>query len=35
MQADGSLVAQIGAGLLVLLGVARTDTEADVRWLAA
>jgi len=35
VQADGSLVAQIGAGLLVLLGVARTDTEADVRWLAA
>ncbi len=25
---------QIGAGLLVLLGVARTDTERDVRWLA-
>jgi D-tyrosyl-tRNA(Tyr) deacylase len=31
---DGDEVASIGPGLLVLLGVAGTDTEADARWLA-
>lgn len=29
------MVAEIGAGLLVLLGVARDDADADARWLAA
>jgi D-aminoacyl-tRNA deacylase len=29
-----SRVAEIGPGLMVLLGVTHTDTEADVRWLA-
>ena len=28
-------MAQIGPGLLVLLGVTHADTEADVQWLAA
>ena len=32
---EGDVVAEIGAGLLVLLGVAPGDTDADVRWLAA
>lgn len=32
---DGREVARIGAGLLVLLGVAQGDTSADVQWLAA
>ena len=31
---DGTAVAAIGAGLLVLLGVATGDSEADARWLA-
>jgi D-tyrosyl-tRNA(Tyr) deacylase len=31
---DGDEVAAIGAGLLVLLGVATGDTEADADWLA-
>jgi D-tyrosyl-tRNA(Tyr) deacylase len=31
---DGEVVAAIGPGLLVLLGVAHGDTEADARWLA-
>jgi D-tyrosyl-tRNA(Tyr) deacylase len=31
---DGSQVAAIGPGLLVLLGVAMTDTEPDADWLA-
>jgi D-aminoacyl-tRNA deacylase len=31
---DGEIVGQIGAGALVLLGVAGDDTEADARWLA-
>jgi D-tyrosyl-tRNA(Tyr) deacylase len=30
-----SRVAEIGPGLLVLLGVTHSDTEADARWLAA
>lgn len=32
--ADGAVVAQIGPGLLVLLGVSRDDTEADALRLA-
>ncbi|MCX6868626.1 MAG: D-aminoacyl-tRNA deacylase, partial [Verrucomicrobia bacterium] len=32
---DGREVSRIGAGLLVLLGVAQGDTSADVQWLAA
>jgi D-tyrosyl-tRNA(Tyr) deacylase len=31
---DGEVVGEIGCGLLVLLGVARTDTPEDARWLA-
>jgi len=31
---EGKTVGQIGTGLLVLLGVAREDTEDDLRWLA-
>ncbi len=31
---DGDLVAQIGPGLLVLLGITHTDTERDADWLA-
>jgi D-tyrosyl-tRNA(Tyr) deacylase len=31
---DGALVSEIGTGLLVLLGVARDDTERDADWLA-
>jgi D-tyrosyl-tRNA(Tyr) deacylase len=31
---EGAQVAAIGAGLLVLLGVAGTDTERDADWLA-
>lgn len=31
----GEVVGQIGPGLLVLLGVARGDTDDDGRWLAA
>jgi D-tyrosyl-tRNA(Tyr) deacylase len=31
---DGSRVASIGRGFLVLLGVAREDTESDATWLA-
>jgi D-tyrosyl-tRNA(Tyr) deacylase len=31
---EGQAVAEIGAGLLVLLGVAREDTGADAEWLA-
>lgn len=30
----GEITGEIGAGLLVLLGVAQGDTEADARWLA-
>ncbi|MSU48151.1 MAG: D-tyrosyl-tRNA(Tyr) deacylase [Opitutus sp.] len=30
----GEVTGEIGAGLLVLLGVAQGDTEADARWLA-
>jgi D-aminoacyl-tRNA deacylase len=31
---DGSLIAQIGPGLLVLLGVTHSDTERQADWLA-
>jgi D-tyrosyl-tRNA(Tyr) deacylase len=31
---EGRTVAEIGSGLLVLLGVARTDTHTDAEWLA-
>ena len=31
---DGETVSAIGTGLLVLLGVTRTDTEKDADWLA-
>jgi len=31
----GELTGEIGPGLLVLLGVAQDDTEADAQWLAA
>lgn len=31
---DGAVVSSIGPGLLVLLGVARDDTERDADWLA-
>ena len=31
---DGELVSEIGAGLLVLLGVSVTDTAEDAAWLA-
>jgi D-tyrosyl-tRNA(Tyr) deacylase len=31
---DGATVSAIGPGLLVLLGVATTDTDADADWLA-
>jgi D-tyrosyl-tRNA(Tyr) deacylase len=32
--AEGAIVAEIGPGLLVLLGVATTDAEDDADWLA-
>jgi D-aminoacyl-tRNA deacylase len=31
---DGAVIGQIGQGLLVLLGVAQTDTAEQARWLA-
>lgn len=31
---EGEIVGQIETGLMVLLGVAQGDTEADVRWMA-
>ena len=33
VRVEGETVGEIGAGLLVLLGVARDDTEADARYL--
>ena len=35
MDVGDSRVAEIGAGLLVLLGVTHEDSEADAQWLAA
>lgn len=32
---EGEVVGQIGSGLLVLLGIAPTDTPEDRGWLAA
>jgi D-tyrosyl-tRNA(Tyr) deacylase len=32
---EGETTGEIGRGLLVLLGVAQNDTEADAQWLAA
>lgn len=34
MEVDGAVVGQIRGGLLILLGVAPQDSEADVAWLA-
>lgn len=34
MQVNGQTVAEIGPGLLVLLGVEQGDTESDAEWLA-
>jgi len=34
VRVDGRLVTEIGPGLLVLVGVASADTEADAQWLA-
>ncbi len=34
MTVDGRVTGEIGAGLLVLLGVAQTDGEAQAEWLA-
>ncbi|WP_447971995.1 D-aminoacyl-tRNA deacylase [Nitrospira sp. Kam-Ns4a] len=33
VEVDGEVVGRIGAGLLVLLGVARGDADADVAWM--
>jgi D-tyrosyl-tRNA(Tyr) deacylase len=35
VSADGNLVGKIGPGLVVLLGVAKSDTQADAEYLAA
>lgn len=32
---DAQLVAAVDTGLLILLGVARNDTDADARWIAS
>ena len=34
VRVEDVLVAEIGAGLLVLLGIAAADSDADARWLA-
>jgi D-tyrosyl-tRNA(Tyr) deacylase len=34
VEVEGSIVGRIGQGWLVLLGVARGDTEADAAWMA-
>ena len=34
VRVDGAVVGSIGSGLLILLGVADGDTEADLDWLA-
>ena len=33
VEVEGQIMGQIGAGLLVLLGVAKGDREADVRYM--
>ena len=35
MSVDDALVAEIGSGLLVLLAVAPTDTDAEAEWMAS
>jgi D-aminoacyl-tRNA deacylase len=35
VEVDGAVTGEIGPGLLILLGVAKDDTEQDVRWMAA
>jgi D-tyrosyl-tRNA(Tyr) deacylase len=35
VEVEGEIVGRIGRGWLVLLGVARGDTDADAQWLAA
>jgi D-aminoacyl-tRNA deacylase len=35
VEVDGAVVGSIGPGLLVLLGVTHTDTDADADWIAA
>lgn len=35
VQVESKLVSQIGAGLLILVGVEKEDTEEDAEWLAA
>lgn len=32
---EGNLIAEIEAGLLVLMGIEEADTEEDIRWLSA
>ncbi len=34
VEVDGGVVGRIGPGLLILLGVRVTDTEAEMRWVA-
>ncbi len=34
VEVEGEVIGRIGPGLLVLLGVARGDTEAEAKWLA-
>ena len=34
VEVDGARVSEIGPGLLVLLGVTHSDTEAQARWVA-
>lgn len=35
VRVDGSIVGEIGTGLVVLVGVGRASTDSDARWLAA
>jgi D-tyrosyl-tRNA(Tyr) deacylase len=34
VEVDGAIVASIGAGLVVLVGIEQADTAADIEWLA-
>lgn len=34
VRVDGAVIGEIGAGLLILLGVAPTDTDAELEWTA-